>query len=558
MQNIKILPYQPDTSPTSFKRAIVYPIPNKESTQTGVLIIASDINSLCEYGIVQHVCEGSELKPGDEVMYKKVNRNTSEHLDTISIDDKVCDVLYENEIWSANGHPFNRVFVQQISTSEVNEAGLLLPDSVKSVTQKGKVFRAPSHYTVKADDNIEYRKPERGIYPTIVIDGRRYDVLFESDIFTVNGRVAPFRIIVRIDKVAQSAKRTTTETGLIRSDLFQAMLFNMQVGKVLDIGEEAQKNYPDLRIGDSAIIHHSVESQDYRLINKVYSKKNAGTVLFEDRIINSFDANSRELFGRIANLKKMIISEFGVNDFLKWEFDVQPLAQHKSSELFDFETNVDKCHTLDALKSTLDHKKKEGHGKGHAKLKGYYDLIKDVDPNTNKDRYDYLETQINQAKSEAIRIGVHLDHNHLLRCTDLRGYDVLVTYKELYPINIYGHKYLIAHEDYIVSHIHTDKMGKTVVTPHADRILVRPIIEESKSELLAPVSAKEKPQKGEAVAVGPGKEGKTLETKQGDLVLFRKGSGIQVEVDGEALLIMREGIDTLATISLVAEASAAI
>jgi len=558
MPQLKLLPYQPEGNASSFKRTIVKPIPKEDAITEGGLLIASDINNFCESGRVVHVCDNSDLKAGDIVLYKKIDRKSAEHLDTISVDSEVCDVLYENEIWAYNGHPLYRIFVEQISTMEVNEEGLLLPESVKTVTQKGKVFRAPSHYTVAPGDIIEYRKPERDIYPTVVIDGKRYDVLYEADVFLVNNKVAPFRIIVRIDMVAQSVKRNTTATGLVRSPLFSFMLHNMQVGQVLDIGAEAQKHYPDLRIGDSAILHHTVEAQDFRLLRRTFSEKNKGTLLYEDRIINAFDPTAREIFGRIVNRKKMIISEFGKNDFLNWNFTVYAASAYKSSELFDFESNIDKCTNLEDLKSVIKHKKDDGHGKAHAKIKGLLDIIREVNPETDKDRFDELETELNQAKREAIGIANHLDANHLLRCQDLRGYEILVPYRELYPINIFGHKYIIAYEDFIVSHIHTDQMGKTIITPHADRLLIRPIAEEDQGELIIPQAAKEKPQRGEVLAVGPGKDGKELTSKVGEEVLYRKGAGTPIEIDKEVLLLMREGVDTIATISLEAGADTAI
>ena len=85
------------------------------------------------------------------------------------------------------------------------------------------------------------------------------------------------------------------------------------------------------------------------------------------------------------------------------------------------------------------------------------------------------------------------------------------------------------------------------VRPLADRILVRRIEEKEtiKGGIIIPDTAKEKPQEGEVVAVGPGRkteEGKLipLDVKKGDRVLFSKYSGNEVTVDGDELLIIRE------------------
>jgi chaperonin GroES len=85
------------------------------------------------------------------------------------------------------------------------------------------------------------------------------------------------------------------------------------------------------------------------------------------------------------------------------------------------------------------------------------------------------------------------------------------------------------------------------LTPLHDRLIVRPAAAEEKTAggLYVPDTAKEKPQKGEVLAVGGGKhdEGGKLvpmAVKVGDIVLYGKYSGTEVNVDGEDLLIMRE------------------
>ncbi|HOJ03521.1 MAG TPA: co-chaperone GroES [Bacteroidota bacterium] len=83
--------------------------------------------------------------------------------------------------------------------------------------------------------------------------------------------------------------------------------------------------------------------------------------------------------------------------------------------------------------------------------------------------------------------------------------------------------------------------------PLADRVIVRPLEAEEKTAggLFIPDTAKEKPQQGEVVAVGPGRageDGKTvaMEVKVGDKVLYGKYSGTEVNAGGEDYLIMRE------------------
>ena len=83
--------------------------------------------------------------------------------------------------------------------------------------------------------------------------------------------------------------------------------------------------------------------------------------------------------------------------------------------------------------------------------------------------------------------------------------------------------------------------------PLHDRVVVRRIEEDERTRggIIIPDTAKEKPQQGEVVAVGPGapdERGKVqpLDVKAGDFVLFGKWSGTEVKLDGEDLLIMKE------------------
>ena len=90
-------------------------------------------------------------------------------------------------------------------------------------------------------------------------------------------------------------------------------------------------------------------------------------------------------------------------------------------------------------------------------------------------------------------------------------------------------------------------MAKTQFRPLHDRVVVRRLEAEEKTKggIIIPDSAKEKPQEGESMAVGPGgrdEAGKLipLDVKAGDKELFGKWSGTEVKLDGQELLIMKE------------------
>ncbi|MBB4481903.1 MULTISPECIES: co-chaperone GroES [Rhizobium] len=83
--------------------------------------------------------------------------------------------------------------------------------------------------------------------------------------------------------------------------------------------------------------------------------------------------------------------------------------------------------------------------------------------------------------------------------------------------------------------------------PLHDRILVRRVDSEEKTKggIIIPDTAKEKPQEGEVIAVGPGARNdagqiQALDVKVGDRVLFGKWSGTEIKINGEDLLIMKE------------------
>ena len=90
---------------------------------------------------------------------------------------------------------------------------------------------------------------------------------------------------------------------------------------------------------------------------------------------------------------------------------------------------------------------------------------------------------------------------------------------------------------------------KVSIKPLADRVIVAPAEAEQKTAggIIIPDTAKEKPQKGTVVAVGPGKKDEPMTLKVGDIVLYGKYSGTEVSVDGENLLIMKES-DIYATL----------
>jgi chaperonin GroES len=93
------------------------------------------------------------------------------------------------------------------------------------------------------------------------------------------------------------------------------------------------------------------------------------------------------------------------------------------------------------------------------------------------------------------------------------------------------------------------------IEPLGDRVVIKPTPQEevSKGGIVLPDTAKEKPQEGKIIAVGPGRlteDGNriAMEVKKGDKVLYSKYAGTEFKLDGEELIVMREG-DILAKMS---------
>ena len=99
----------------------------------------------------------------------------------------------------------------------------------------------------------------------------------------------------------------------------------------------------------------------------------------------------------------------------------------------------------------------------------------------------------------------------------------------------------------------TKSASSTKVSPLADRVVIRALeeTEQMRGGLYIPDTAKEKPQQGEIIAVGPGRFEKDkrvpMDLKVGDRVLYGKYSGTEVTIDNEQYLILREA-DVLAVI----------
>jgi chaperonin GroES len=81
-----------------------------------------------------------------------------------------------------------------------------------------------------------------------------------------------------------------------------------------------------------------------------------------------------------------------------------------------------------------------------------------------------------------------------------------------------------------------------MLRPINDRVVIKPSQAEEKTKggIIIPDTAKEKPLRGEVIAVGPGKDGNLMNVAVGDIVLYGKYAGQELQYEGENYLIMRE------------------
>lgn len=112
--------------------------------------------------------------------------------------------------------------------------------------------------------------------------------------------------------------------------------------------------------------------------------------------------------------------------------------------------------------------------------------------------------------------------------------------------------YLDTHKAYCLTSINLNQPLITMsvnVKPLADRVLITPAEPETKtaSGIIIPDTAKEKPQRGTVIAVGPGKKDEPTTVQIGDTVLYGKYAGTELTVEGKEYLIMRES-DILAVL----------
>lgn len=548
-EKITTIPYRDLSKNQEMKLLLAEPIERTSRVTANGLVIAENAGINFEESVVVSTCRESLFSPGDVITYKKLDRSKKDLFEAVHYEDKIYDIIGESEVWSVNDFPYGRIYIEPYAEPEKSVSGLIIPQKVEGVTQKGRIVSAPPNSLFKENDEVEYRRNNMGVYYNATVNGTECEVLYPPDVYLLNGKVSPYKIIVRIDISAQKIKKETTESGLLLSPLYQYMLYNLQYGEVMEIGSEAAEFYPEIEVGDTAILHHFVESDDFRVIKKEYGKYE--NVLYEYRVINCLDKKHREIFGKLhhkksfpshgANMFSTRVTPCGENIFLKWDFEFLNKDKGNSPLSLLELPGIEDCTNKIQLMDEIGHRRAAGVLYYKTKMGGYTADMNRHNPTTPQgmERMQEIATKINNLRRDQEKAAAYVNGDFLLICEQLFpktiNRRVICTYKQLYAINILGRKYLIADKDFIFLNI--DDMNRLHAT--GEKVLIKPETEVKNSGMIIPDSAREIPQKGTVVSVGHLVTDPDI--KEGFTILYRKGAAMTITYDGIEYFVMKQG-----------------
>lgn len=534
------------------------------------ILVPTGVGNTVQMGTVVAVCQGSIAKVGDRVAYMPIRPQEANPL-IVVIDGTTYHHIIEQEIWDVNDTPVNKLHVVPYSGKLVTDEGIIEPPSHHGLLQYATVHVAPKNSKFKPGDTVGYRLPQMGGYPTATIDKTTFEIIPERDVMVVNGKVSPKRIIVKIDTVAQRKHQSKDENGILLHPNFIHMQRMLQYARVKEVGEETAAMYPGLAPGDYVAIHHTVEHQSTRIVG--VHRSSSGNPIAEYRTINCQNAIDNEIFaklivgvvpGRPNEIEIKRIEPYGDLYFFEWGFDM--LNPHKetlsdgSVQLIKEEFDVSKFRDLERLRIYIDGVKKSAVEQYKVPHSQYVAKLQRLNPEIQeqKNERDFYEGKIEELKRSADALGKKVGYNFPLSCKIVApkedGYThVVTTYKELYPIQILGKRYLIGYKHFILGYLKSSNNNMSQLqkfVPFGSRVLVKALEEKQQSEILLPHDMiQEVPEKGTVISVGQGDNNVNMLTKPGDTVWFRKGSGVPIKLDGEEYLIFRQNEDLMGFIT---------
>lgn len=361
----------------------------------------------------------------------------------------------------AEGREYKRLLVKPIM-EDVQQNGIYIPSSCLQIL-KGKVVATAIESQYKEGDVITFRKANE--YTTVNQNKEILYTLWEHEVIGTDSFTGSDIIVVGIDLLEKKRIQTFFNGSTLlmpQTKGFLGMRFNIQCGMIHEMGEEAKKRYPELSIGDYAIIHHTVEEHPNRLIRA------SKVPPMEYRLINTFDRTNRDIFGKIDLLSGNILPVENFV-FLEWNFDIiGKVAEEYENNFAVKEVSLFDCHDIDSLRETIKQKRAEIVAKAKAKTQPLIDRIKPLNPSISEQQKfaEQIEYAINEEKKHIQKMSAYYGQNFLLECkiaaANSRLYSecgvmaaekVLVPYKTLYPITLKGRKYLITTHDTLVGTI---------------------------------------------------------------------------------------------------------
>jgi chaperonin GroES len=300
--------------------------------------------------------------------------------------------------------------------------------------------------------------------------------------------------------------------------------------------------YPDVKEGETVIIHHTIESQDYRSLKRIKGKH--GNYVKEYRIINCLDQSAREIFGKLkfnkqfGKLSAPTVVPCGHNIFCEWGIDLfEKKYGQGQNESLEHDFTLESCKDIEDLRQTVNKLAGIANDRYKRKKDAMATEVSTLDEKKESDweRFRIVEAAAKNVSLEFKKTNDYLKKDHLVKCKvsapDGLADEIVVPFKHLYPILIGKKKYIISHTRFIKGIIMEQ------FTPFRDQILVKPIEVENTSGLIMPDTVKEKPSTGTVMAVGDG-GGKPMLVKQGDTILYKKNIGTPITIEGENYLVM--------------------
>jgi chaperonin GroES len=340
------------------------------------------------------------------------------------------------------------------------------------------------------------------------------------------------------------------------------MRHNLQFGEILDYGREARAAFPHAKVGDTLIFHHSVEfksrSENDPFYNDMHLVDHAGKdeiriVNYEFEILGVIQMDT----GKLVPHPKWV---FCHQQMQKASIQRDPktglwLPDHWEKTMEDYTRELDEltAQVKEVQTSTiLTEKTSEKNYRRKEEIIGVINLL-------NKERAG-ITKKMHQKKLVEVTV-LHFNP----RSAETLGYKlvpgdkVFCDYYSLYPLDLMGTCFSLARVQSIeCGKLQTppkpSKHKKRVMTqkfnPLHDRIIIAPDAAEVVSEggIIIPETARERPARGEVIAAGPGSPERPMQARVGDVVLYSKYSGTEVEYDGQKIVFMRED-DILTTLS---------